>query len=66
MESKWVGTSKTLWANMILAASTELLPSMQPWISSHPQAALLIISTLNVALRKASKTPIHFIPKGIK
>lgn len=64
-DSKFVLKSKTIEANLILAALTELDPSVSAWVSSHPQTALLASLAMNVVLRHLSRDKIHYVAPKI-
>lgn len=63
-ETKSAALSKTHWANLLLACSTELFPQVQPWIASHPQSTVTLIAIMNMALRQFSTpTKLTVLPR---
>lgn len=60
LPSKSVLTSKTCWANLLMASVAEVLPGAGSWIATHPQTAILLCAVGNIVLRHLSIQPLHW------
>lgn len=57
--------SKTLVANMVLAAGAEFWPTLNSFITTHPHTALLACCGLNFVLRHFTGTGISYAKKPV-
>jgi hypothetical protein len=53
METKPAYLSKTVWMNLIIAASA-FFPPVQEWVVSHPDMVMIGWSVVNILLRFVS------------
>lgn len=63
-ESKNAFSSKTCWANMLLASAVEIHPGVGAWVASHPQGAILGIALMNVLIRHFTQGGLHYRAKA--
>lgn len=59
MENKPAWQSKTLWFNLIAAASAMFFPGVQNFISTHPMEIGVGMGVLNMLLRLVTKGKIE-------
>lgn len=52
--TKPITRSKTAWVNAIIAVAS-LFPAAAQWVSENPQATLLALGAINLALRLVTK-----------
>lgn len=53
--------SKTVTANLLLASGVEIFPHFAAWIASHPETSILLVSLLNIVLRRFTWGSVHFV-----
>lgn len=54
MENKSVLQSKTIWVNLIFAIAA-FFPSVQTYITAHPELIPTVFAVLNIGLRLITK-----------
>ena len=53
--------SKTLWINLILAASALFVPGVGAYVQSHMEVVAIVFSGINIVLRLVTKDAIQLV-----
>lgn len=59
-DNKMIYQSKTVWVNLIFAVAA-FFPSVQQYISAHPELIPTLFAILNILLRVVSKSGIQIL-----
>jgi hypothetical protein len=61
MKTKSILASKTVWVNLISAAST-LYPPVGVWVAANPQVAMAVLGGINILVRLITKGAVSLFP----
>lgn len=59
-DNKMIYQSKTVWVNLIFAIAA-FFPSVQQYISSHPELIPTVFAILNILLRIVTKSGVQVL-----